>query len=52
MIIVPDDDETRWILGRPNFWCAPIAANLRKIGHGSKFEVCYGPIYNFSIAGK
>lgn len=27
------DDEVRWILGRPNFWCAPIAAKLRRLGH-------------------
>lgn len=27
------DDETRWILGRPNFACAGIAACLRKLGH-------------------
>ena len=27
------DDETRWILGRPNFWCAPIARLLRVLGH-------------------
>jgi hypothetical protein len=27
------DDETRWILGRPNFMCAPIARQLRAKGH-------------------
>lgn len=27
------NDETRWILGRPNFWCAPIARCLREMGH-------------------
>jgi hypothetical protein len=27
------NDEVRWILGRPNFMCAPIAARLRKLGH-------------------
>ncbi len=26
------NDETRWILGRPNFWCAPIAGSLRLRG--------------------
>jgi hypothetical protein len=27
------DDETRWILGRPNFWCGGLARTLRKMGH-------------------
>lgn len=27
------DDETRWILGRPNFACAGIASKLREHGH-------------------
>lgn len=27
------NDETRWILGRPNFACARIAARLRELGH-------------------
>lgn len=31
--MLPLDDETRWILGRPNFACAGIAAKLRTQGH-------------------
>jgi hypothetical protein len=27
------NDETRWILGRPNFVCSPYAARLRTLGH-------------------
>lgn len=27
------NDETRWILGRPNFVCAPIFRALRLLGH-------------------
>jgi hypothetical protein len=27
------NDEVRWILGRPNFWCSPIASCLRKLGY-------------------
>ena len=27
------NEETRFILGRPNFWCASIAMRLREIGH-------------------
>lgn len=31
-IPVPLNDDVRWILGRPNFWCAPIAEYLRGRG--------------------
>ena len=24
--------ETEWILGRPNFWCGPLAQSLRECG--------------------
>lgn len=34
--LVPLDDETRWILGRPNFWCASVAQVLREDGHAIK----------------
>lgn len=34
--IVPLNDETRWILGRPNFWCASVAQVLREDGHEIK----------------
>ena len=27
------DEQTRWILGRPNFTCASFANSLRKLGH-------------------
>lgn len=27
------NDQTRWILGRPNFFCGPIAEQLRRMGH-------------------
>jgi hypothetical protein len=30
------NDEVRWILGRPNFWCASAAQGLRKKGHQIK----------------
>ena len=30
------NEHTRWILGRPNFWCMPIANALRKIGYKIK----------------
>lgn len=30
---VPLDEETRWILSRPNFWCASVAQVLREGGH-------------------
>lgn len=30
---VPLNDYTRWILGRPNFACGPIASVLRSLGH-------------------
>jgi hypothetical protein len=33
MTQIPLDDETRWILGRPNFICGPIARDLRRAGH-------------------
>lgn len=26
-------DDVQWILGRPNFWCGPIAHRLVKLGH-------------------
>ena len=26
------NEKTRWILGRPNFWCAPVAEQLRHHG--------------------
>lgn len=26
-------DDVQWILGRPNFWCGPIAHQLVKLGH-------------------
>jgi len=26
------DKEVEWILGRPNFWCAPLAGGLRECG--------------------
>lgn len=31
-IELPLDEEVRWILGRPNFWCASIAEQLRRSG--------------------
>jgi hypothetical protein len=31
--LLPLDDEVKWILGRPNFWCANIAGALRRAGH-------------------
>jgi hypothetical protein len=31
--IVNPDDEVRWILGRPCFWCGSIAEALRRNGH-------------------
>lgn len=34
--LVPLDDETQWILGRPNFWCASVAQVLREDGHEIK----------------
>lgn len=30
---IPLNDETRWILGRPNFWCYSVAQVLRQDGH-------------------
>ena len=30
------DKEVEWILGRPNFWCAPIAHQLNTLGHNIK----------------
>ena len=27
------NDEVRWILGRPNFWCYGVAQVLREDGH-------------------
>lgn len=33
MISFEWNDETKWILGRPNFWCGPIADRLRQLGH-------------------
>lgn len=27
------NEETKFILGRPNFWCASIAGRLRQLGH-------------------
>lgn len=32
------DDEVRWILGRPNFACVPLAMLLRKLGHDIKLK--------------
>lgn len=29
---IPLNDATRWILGRPNFWCGQIAHSLRRDG--------------------
>lgn len=34
--MIPLNDDTRWILGRPNFWCASIANVLREDGHDIK----------------
>lgn len=31
-LVLPLDDEVRWILGRPNFWCGSIAEQLRRVG--------------------
>jgi hypothetical protein len=31
--MIPLNDDTRWILGRPNFVCGGIAAALRRLGH-------------------
>jgi hypothetical protein len=31
-VVVPWDEETEWILGRPNYWCAHVASALRKMG--------------------
>ncbi len=31
--MVPLNDETRWILGRPNFMCIGTAKVLRMMGH-------------------
>lgn len=36
MATIPLDDEVRWILGRPNFWCTPVAEVLRRDGHKIK----------------
>lgn len=34
MSVVPElTDDLRWILGRPNFWCASVAHVLRQDGH-------------------
>jgi len=30
------DDEIEFILGRPNFWCGPVARRLREQGHNIK----------------
>ncbi len=30
---IPLNEDTLWILGRPNFWCAPVAEMLREDGH-------------------
>ena len=38
MRLPPMDEEIRWILGRPNFTCAGIAAWLREAGHEIKFR--------------
>jgi hypothetical protein len=27
------NNETRFILGRPNFWCGQLSRNLRELGH-------------------
>ncbi len=27
------NEDTKFILGRPNFWCGPFAQGLRKKGH-------------------
>lgn len=32
------NDETRWILGRPNFACASLAECLRRMGHEVKHK--------------
>lgn len=32
-IVVPINDDTRFILGQPNFWYGPIAERLRVLGH-------------------
>ena len=31
--LLPLNDDTRWILGRPNFWCYSVAQVLREDGH-------------------
>jgi hypothetical protein len=31
--VIELNDETRWILGRPNFACAGLAECLRRMGH-------------------
>lgn len=37
-LLFPLDDETRFILGRPNFTLAGIAARLRTLGHSIAFK--------------
>ena len=32
-ITIQLNDETKFILGRPNFWCGQLSRNLRKLGH-------------------
>lgn len=32
MSILELNDDTTWILGRPNFWCLPVAELLRQNG--------------------
>jgi hypothetical protein len=31
--VIPFNSEVQWILGRPNFWCGPIAHQLVRLGH-------------------
>lgn len=32
------NDDTRWILGRPNYYCGQIAAFLRTQGHSIEYK--------------
>jgi len=36
MMIIEFDEEVKWILGRPCFWCGPIAHRLNQLGYHIK----------------
>ena len=37
-MIFPLNDDTRWILGQPNFRCGAIAQFLRILGHSIEYK--------------